>query len=154
MRCPATGSRRRVLTTTSGSTPSSRSERPSEARAAVGRRSRRNKPPQPRPSAGWSRRWVSTTTPRTEPEMAELPELEILRTNLDKDLNGRKVKSVEVAVPAVVKRNTNKSKFAARLDGAKFGGTTRKGTYLLTAIDTGEVLVTSLGDRGLLLRTQ
>jgi formamidopyrimidine-DNA glycosylase len=86
--------------------------------------------------------------------MAELPELEILRTNLDKDLAGRKVKSVEVAVPAVVKRNTNKSKFAARLDGAKFGGTTRKGTYLLTAMDSGEVLVFSLGDRGLLLRAQ
>lgn len=86
--------------------------------------------------------------------MAELPELEILRMNLDKDLNGRKVKSVEVAVPAVVKRNTNKAKFAARLDGAKFGGTTRKGSYLITSMDTGDVLVFHLGDRGLLLRTQ
>jgi formamidopyrimidine-DNA glycosylase len=86
--------------------------------------------------------------------MAELPELEILRTNLDKELNSKKVKSVEVAVPSTVKRNTNKTKFAARLDGVKFLGTTRAGTYLLTALDSGDVLVFSLGDRGLLARTQ
>jgi len=86
--------------------------------------------------------------------MPELPELEVLRGNLDKDLNGRKVKSVEVAVPAAVKRNGNKRHFASALEGAKFAGTSRLGTLLLVELDSGGVLVISLGEKGGILRAQ
>lgn len=86
--------------------------------------------------------------------MPELPELEVLRGNLDKELNGKKVKSVEVAVPATVKRNGNKRHFATAIEGAKLGGTTRLGTLLLTELDSGSVLVFDLAERGGLLRAQ
>lgn len=86
--------------------------------------------------------------------MAELPELEILRGNLDKELNGKKVKTVEVAVPATVKRSGNKRQFASHLEGMKLGSTTRLGSLLLTGIESGEVLVIALGEKGGLLRTQ
>ncbi len=86
--------------------------------------------------------------------MPELPELEILRTNLDKELAGKKLKSVEVAVPGIVKRNTNKRVFAQRLDGVKFGQTVRRGTWLVTSLDSGELLLFGLGDRAGVRRTQ
>ena len=86
--------------------------------------------------------------------MPELPELEILRANLDRELSGKKIKAAEVAVPAVVKRSGTKKQFAGRLDGAKFGGTSRKGMWLVSALDTGELLVIGLGDKGRILRAQ
>lgn len=86
--------------------------------------------------------------------MPELPELEILRSNLDRELAGKKVKTVEVSVPAVVKRNTNKKVFASRLEGTKMGATTRRGRWLVTSLDSGDALVIGLGDRGRLRRTQ
>lgn len=86
--------------------------------------------------------------------MPELPELEILRTNLDRELSGKKIKAVDVAVPAAVKRNTNKKVFASKLTGAKLGPTTRRGGWLVTALDSGDVLVIGLGERGRILRAQ
>jgi formamidopyrimidine-DNA glycosylase len=97
---------------------------------------------------------AAKTLMRRGPVMPELPELEILRGNLDKELNGKKMKGVEITVPAIVKRNTNKRVFAGRLDGVKFGGTTRQGTWLITALDSGDVLVFGLADKALLRRTQ
>lgn len=86
--------------------------------------------------------------------MPELPELEILRGNLDKELSGKKVKGVEVALPAAVKRNGNKRQFASRLDGMKLGATSRLGSLLLTEIETGDLLVFALGEKGGVRRTQ
>jgi formamidopyrimidine-DNA glycosylase len=86
--------------------------------------------------------------------MAELPELEILRRDADKELSGKKVKTVEVAVPAAVKRNTNKKVFASKLEGQKLGGTSRVGESLVTKLDGGEVLCITLGQKGRLLRGQ
>jgi formamidopyrimidine-DNA glycosylase len=69
-------------------------------------------------------------------------------------LSGKKIKAAEVAVPAVVKRSGTKKQFAGRLDGAKFGGTSRKGMWLVSALDTGDLLVVGLGDKGRILRAQ
>ena len=97
---------------------------------------------------------ATPTSMEKGPVMPELPELEILRGNLDKELNGKKMKSAEVLLPSIVKRNTNKRLFSSRLDGVKFGGTTRQGSWLITAMDSGELLVFALGDKALLRRTQ
>lgn len=86
--------------------------------------------------------------------MPELPELEILRSNLERELSGKKVKAVDVAVPAAVKRNTNKKVFASKLMGAKLGSTSRRGGWLTTTLDSGDLLVIGLGERGRILRTQ
>jgi formamidopyrimidine-DNA glycosylase len=86
--------------------------------------------------------------------MAELPELEILRRDLDKDVSGKKVKEVEVLVPATVKRNTNKKVFAGHIDGTKITGAARVGTWLTLGLDSGEVLMIGLGPKAHLRRTQ
>jgi formamidopyrimidine-DNA glycosylase len=86
--------------------------------------------------------------------MAELPELEILRRDADKELSGKKVKTVEVNVPAAVKRNTNKKVFSSKVEGHKIEGVSRVGTTLVAKLDSGEALCIVLGDNGRLLRTQ
>jgi formamidopyrimidine-DNA glycosylase len=86
--------------------------------------------------------------------MAELPELEILRRDLDKEVVGKKVKTVEVLVPATVKRNTNKKVFSGHLDSAKFTSSSRVGTWLTLGLDNGLVLMVTLGPKAHLRRTQ
>lgn len=86
--------------------------------------------------------------------MAELPELEIFRRDLDKELSGKKVKTADVAVPAAVKRNTNRKGFSSRIEGAKFGSVRRHGPLLVAQLDTEEVLCISLGAQGRLARAQ
>lgn len=86
--------------------------------------------------------------------MAELPELEILRRDLEKEVAGRKVKSVEAPGTATIKRAGTKAKLQARLEGAKFEKVIRKGSHLCIGLDTGEFLVFKLGDRARFLRNQ
>ncbi len=86
--------------------------------------------------------------------MAELPELEIFRRDLDKELSGKKVKTAEVTLPAAVKANTNKRVFASKIEGAKFGSVRRVGTLLVAQLDTEEVLCIRLGYQGRLSRAQ
>lgn len=86
--------------------------------------------------------------------MSELPELEIVRSQLDRDLSGKKVKIVEVAVPATVKRNTNKKNFTTRLEGFKLGSTSRRGTWIVTQVETGDLLAVHLGQGAKLVRCQ
>lgn len=86
--------------------------------------------------------------------MAELPELEILRRDLDKDVVGRKIKTVEAPSAATIKRAGSKKALLSRLEGAKIDGVGRKGTWILLHLDTGDVAMLSLGDRAQLRRNQ
>ncbi len=86
--------------------------------------------------------------------MAELPELEVLRRDLEKEVAGKKIKTVDVPVPAIVKRNTNKRNFSTKLVGAKFEKAGRIGNFLSLALDSGDVMLMALGEKGRLLRTQ
>ncbi len=83
--------------------------------------------------------------------MPELPELEILRRDLDREVGERKVKTVEVPVAGVAKHPAKKGLIAA-LEGAKFSGVTRRGMLLLFGVEGTHLLVMSLGDRSRLLR--
>ncbi|HEV8374541.1 MAG TPA: DNA-formamidopyrimidine glycosylase family protein, partial [Actinomycetota bacterium] len=77
--------------------------------------------------------------------MPELPEVETLRHDLDKEVQGRRVKGVEVRAAHVVRRHRNRKEFAKRLLGRKLGGARRLGVLLAIALDGGEALVVDLG---------
>jgi formamidopyrimidine-DNA glycosylase len=84
----------------------------------------------------------------------ELPEVEIIRHDLDKEVGGRRVKAVEVRAARVVRRHRNRKDFAGRLVGRKLGPASRLGTLLLLDLD-GEghaALVVDLGAGGRLLK--
>ena len=75
--------------------------------------------------------------------MPELPEVETIRRELEREAVGKKIKSVEVHGTRTVRRQTKKA-FATKLDGAKITGVDRKGKYLLVRLDSGDVLVIHL----------
>jgi formamidopyrimidine-DNA glycosylase len=85
--------------------------------------------------------------------MPELPELELLRRDLEREVGDRKVKSVEVPVAAVVKHPAKKA-FVAGLEGTKIKGVTRRGTLIVVTTDAGSQLVLALGERSRLTRNQ
>jgi formamidopyrimidine-DNA glycosylase len=85
--------------------------------------------------------------------MPELPELELIRRDLEREVLDRKVKSVEVPLAGLVKAPPKKA-FITALTGTKVTGVGRRGTLLLIGIDGTHQLVLSLGDRSRLRRTQ
>jgi formamidopyrimidine-DNA glycosylase len=85
----------------------------------------------------------------------ELPEVETLRQDLDKEVGGRKVKAVEVRAARVVRRHRNRPEFSDRLVGRKLGTAARIGSLLLIGLDGGTetaALVIDLGPGGRLLK--
>ena len=87
--------------------------------------------------------------------MPELPEVETLRQDLDKEVGGRKVKTVEVRAARVVRRHRNRPEFSDRLLGRKLGTTARLGDLLLVGLDGGPdtaALVIDLAATGRLLK--
>jgi len=85
--------------------------------------------------------------------MIQLPEVEIVRRDLERDIVGRKIKDVTVNVAKTVKRSTNKTKFAAALVDAKVSAVNRVGRYILISIDPDATLVIHMGEDAQLLRT-
>jgi len=86
--------------------------------------------------------------------MPELPEVETIKRDLEKEVVGKRVKSVEVTGLRSIRRHSTPEEFGARLDGKKITGVTRKGKYLLVKLDDGDVLVVHLGMSGQLLRAK
>jgi formamidopyrimidine-DNA glycosylase len=85
----------------------------------------------------------------------ELPEVETLRQDLDKEVGGRKVKAVEVRAAKVVRRHRNRREFSERVVGRKLGVTARLGNLLLLGLDGGPdtaALAVDLGPTGRLLK--
>jgi formamidopyrimidine-DNA glycosylase len=85
----------------------------------------------------------------------ELPEIETLRHDLDKEVGGRKIKAVEVRAARVVRRHRNRREFTGRLVGRKLGATARLGNLLLLGLDGGPdtaALVVDLGPGGRLVK--
>ncbi|HET9728742.1 MAG TPA: bifunctional DNA-formamidopyrimidine glycosylase/DNA-(apurinic or apyrimidinic site) lyase [Acidimicrobiia bacterium] len=86
--------------------------------------------------------------------MPELPEVEVMRRDLEKEVVGKKIKSVEVTGTRSVRRHKNKKEFIALLEGHKFTGVQRRGKYLVFKVDGNEALVVHLGMSGQLLRAK
>lgn len=80
--------------------------------------------------------------------MAELPELETLRRELEKEAVGKRFKAPEVVGTKAIKHNGSKKVFQTRLEGAKVKSVDRKGRHLVANLDNGEVLVLDLGPSG------
>jgi formamidopyrimidine-DNA glycosylase len=86
--------------------------------------------------------------------MPELPEVETIRRDLDKEVVGKRVKTVDVTGMRSIRRHPNKKHFIAKLEGKKILGVERKGKYLLMRLEGGDVLVAHLGMSGQFLRAR
>ncbi len=86
--------------------------------------------------------------------MPELPEVEVIRRDLEKDVVGRKIKDVEVLAMRPVRRHRQRKQFVDPLVGAKIKSVERRGKYLVLGLDTGNALVIHLGMSGQLRRAK
>jgi formamidopyrimidine-DNA glycosylase len=86
--------------------------------------------------------------------MPELPEVEVVRRDLDREIVGKRIKGVEVDAMRSVRRHHNRKQFITRLEGKKILGVERRGKYLLARLEGGDVLVIHLGMSGQLLRAK
>ena len=86
--------------------------------------------------------------------MPELPEVETMKRDLEKEIVGRRVKTVEVKGKRSVRRHKTGAEFKARVEGRKVTSVRRAGKYLLVGLDDTDVLVVHLGMSGQLLRVK
>jgi formamidopyrimidine-DNA glycosylase len=86
--------------------------------------------------------------------MRELPEVETIRRELDKEVSGKRIKSAEIpGTMSAITGHPNKKHFAAKLDGAKIKSVSRRGLVLVFTLDTEDVVVLDLGDGGWVVRS-
>jgi len=82
----------------------------------------------------------------------ELPEVEVMRRDLERDVVGRRIKASEVKpsknAMRVIRRHAKRKDFTSRLDGRKITKLERRGKYILMTLDSGDVLVTHFGMSG------
>ena len=86
--------------------------------------------------------------------MPELPEVEVLRRDLDREVVGKKIKSIEVNGLRSIRRHKTKKAFVSRLEGHKITRVERRGKYLVLHLDGDDALVVHLGMSGQLLRAK
>ena len=82
---------------------------------------------------------------------AELPELELVRRDLERELVGRKVKEASAAGMSVLPRYKNRKSFAGQLEGTKITAVMRQGEFMLFPLDNDDIMVIRMGD-GMLRR--
>lgn len=80
--------------------------------------------------------------------MPELPEVEVVRRDLEKDAVGRRIKEVDVKLPRIIRRHKTKKEFTEQVVGGKITRVDRRGKYLLMHLDNNVVLVMHLGMSG------
>jgi formamidopyrimidine-DNA glycosylase len=80
--------------------------------------------------------------------VTQLPEVEVLRKELEKDVVGKRVKDVTVKTAGVVGRHRTRPDFVKAVAGHKIESVTRRGTHLVLALDGGTALVVRLGSQG------
>jgi formamidopyrimidine-DNA glycosylase len=86
--------------------------------------------------------------------MPELPEVEVVRRDLEREVVGRKIKSTEVTGMRTIRRYRQRKQFTSELEGKKIVGVDRRGKYLLLRLEGGGVLIVHLGMSGQLLRAK
>jgi formamidopyrimidine-DNA glycosylase len=86
----------------------------------------------------------------------ELPEVEVMRRDLEKDVVGRKVATADVRASRnamrVIRRHGKRKEFTDRVIGRKFTKAERRGKYILLHMDDGDVLVVHFGMSGQFVR--
>jgi len=87
----------------------------------------------------------------------ELPEVETMRRDLEKEVVGKRIKDVEVRphrnAMRVIRRHGRRKEFSDLLVGGKITKVDRRGKYILLYLDSGNVLVVHFGMTGQLLRS-
>jgi formamidopyrimidine-DNA glycosylase len=82
----------------------------------------------------------------------ELPEVEVVRRDLEKDVVGRRIKEAEVKTSKnamrVIRRHGKRKDFTSRLEGHKITKVERRGKYLVMYLDGGDAVVTHFGMSG------
>ncbi|MGZ6966726.1 MAG: bifunctional DNA-formamidopyrimidine glycosylase/DNA-(apurinic or apyrimidinic site) lyase [Acidimicrobiia bacterium] len=86
--------------------------------------------------------------------MPELPEVEVVRRDLEREVVGKKIKSVDVNGMRSIRRYRQRKLFTAALDGRKITAVSRRGKYLVLKLDDGNALIVHLGMSGQLLRAK
>ncbi len=86
--------------------------------------------------------------------MPEMPEIEILRRELERDISGKKIKSVEATTMKSLGRYKTKKQFADLIEGKKILGVERRGPYLVMKLEGGEAVVMELGYSAQLVRAK
>ena len=85
--------------------------------------------------------------------MPELPEVETIRRDIDKEFVNKRIKKVDVTGHRTVRRHRTSKDFVSKVEGRKLVGTRRRGKYLILKLDNGDVLVAHMGMSGQLLRS-
>lgn len=90
--------------------------------------------------------------------MPELPEVEVIRRELERDVVGKKIKEVVVQLPKSVRRHRTRNDFIKQLPNRRVEEVSRKGKYLLLTLSAGKeppiVLVIHLGMSGQLIKAK
>jgi formamidopyrimidine-DNA glycosylase len=86
--------------------------------------------------------------------MPELPEVEVIRRDLEREVVGRKIKAVDVNRLRSIRRHKTSKDFAAALVGSKIRSVGRRGKYLVLRLEGDQALVVHLGMSGQLLRAK
>lgn len=85
--------------------------------------------------------------------MLELPELETVRRDLDRDIGGLKIKEIDViGAKRLIPGQVNKTGLTNALSGRKVSSVTRVGRLLCLQVGNGQSLVLTLGPGGSLQR--
>jgi formamidopyrimidine-DNA glycosylase len=86
----------------------------------------------------------------------ELPEVEVMRRDLEKEVVGKRIRGVDVrpqrGAMRVIRRHSRRREFADRLSGKKITKIERKGKYVLLYLEDNDVLVVHFGMSGRFLR--
>lgn len=85
--------------------------------------------------------------------MIELPEIETIRRDLDKDITTKKIKDIEVIIARAVGAASGKTKLLAATDKAKVLGVGRIGMRIAIGLDTDQTVLFDLGTGGQLIRS-
>ena len=87
--------------------------------------------------------------------MPELPEVEVVRRDLEKEFLDRKIRTAEVRntknAMRIIRRHRRRKEFEDALVGRKIAKIDRRGKYLLLYLDNGTILVAHLGMSGQLI---
>ena len=86
--------------------------------------------------------------------MPELPEVEVVRRDLEREVVGKKIKGVDVDGMRSIRRYRQRKQFTSELDGRKITAVGRRGKYLVVRLDDGNALIIHLGMSGQLLRAK
>lgn len=84
--------------------------------------------------------------------MTQLPEVEVMRKDLEREIVGKRIKDVTVRTAGMVSGHRNRPEFYKALHGRKVEAVRRRGTNLVFDLDDATSLVVRLGSQGVLSR--